>query len=92
MKKLIVKLEDGTDAVLTVDGMFVEGMNFDGLDEIKGIKETRRASDVEFSSEHQLWMATIREEFRHGHEPYFFHHKKRSECIKWERRYLSRLP
>ena len=90
MKKLNVTLEDGAEAVLTVDGMFVEGMHFDGMDEIRGIKEMRRASDVEFDSESQKWCAVIRRGFRHGFGPHECQMNKRSECIAWERRYLNR--
>ena len=88
MKQLTVKLEDGTEAVLTVDGMFIEGMHFPGMDEIEGIKEMRRASDVEFDAEHQSWHAVIRPEFVHK-EPHRFMAKSRSRCIQWEREYLN---
>jgi len=89
MKKLTVKLEDGTEAVLTVDGMFIEGMHFDGLDEIRGVKEQRRASDVEFDGRAQIWCAVIRKEFRRTGIPFVFSDEKRSECIRWERMYLN---
>lgn len=90
MKKLNVLLEDGTTAVVTVDGMFVEGMNFDGMDEIRGIKEIRRASDVEFHSDTQHWVAKIRPEFmRDDTVIHSFCAIKRSDCIKWEREYLN---
>ena len=88
MKKLNVTLEDGTTAVLTVDGMFIEGMQFDGMDEIEGVREIRRASDVEFNVGLQLWRAVIRPEFR-TREPFIYSAKKRSACIAWEREYLN---
>jgi len=92
MKQLTVKLEDGTEAVLTVDGMFIEGMHFPGMDEIEGIKEMRRASDVEFDAERQSWCATIRPEFRRsdiGNTNHRMFSNKRSSCIAWEREYLN---
>jgi hypothetical protein len=91
MKKVIVTLEDGTETVCTVDGMFIEGMHFDGMDEILGIKETRRASDVEFLADIQMWRATIRPEFRHSGTTVLTSATfvKRSDAISWERRYLN---
>lgn len=90
MKKLSVILEDGAEAIVTVDGMFIEGMHFPGMDEIRGIKEMRRASDVEFDAHKQVWVAVIRDEFRRGAGPHSFFALKRSACITWEREYLNR--
>lgn len=90
MKKLKVQLEDGTEAVLTVEGMIVHGMQFDGMDEIEGVREIRRASHVEFDIETQMWTAEICPRYhRLDTKKHYYEHKRRSECIAWERRYLN---
>lgn len=90
MKALSVTLEDGTEATVFIDGMTLSSMHFDGLDEIEGIKEMRRASDVEFDASKQVWCAIIRKEFRRPDVvQHSYRSTKRSGCIKWERDYLG---
>lgn len=94
MKKLKVQLEDGTESVITVEGMVVHGMQFDGMDEIHGMREIRRASDVEFDIGRQLWHALIRHEFRRKDLPdHVSYHQvyceRRADAIRWEREYLN---
>lgn len=90
MKRLVVTNKEGERlSTLLVVGGTIEGMHFSGLDRLKGVKQTRRASDVEFDYHNQAWVAFIRPEFRHGDGPHHFMSESRDACISWERKYLD---
>ena len=54
-----------------------------------GKSQMTRASDVEWDDGIQLWVATIRPEFRQEGKDHTFAHESRSVCIEWELEYLN---
>ena len=89
MKTIEVQLTDGQKTTLKVDGLSVEGLHFDGLDQMDGTKTMRRASTIEFDGDSQKWVAIIGFNFRKGKGPHVFCDPSREACLRWERAYLN---
>jgi hypothetical protein len=81
--------KDGKQHVLFIlPGGVITGLHTDDL-AIIGHKQVRRASDVEFDNETQLWKGVIREEFRTEGHNHIFYAKTRAGVLEWERYYFE---